>query len=179
MSAQQNLEITPLKDTTYELKVIGLDGNTNLSEKINILVFKRVIINDFKSNLDFVIESIPIKLTWKTEHASKLILSSTLDTDIDVTGKNSIELKPKKDCNYTLTAKNELFQATEQIIIGVQNLHKIPALDLAMPKMPSINLTIPDLKGDILNENEKVFNTFLNTKEKFSLSKSLKSLLSK
>jgi hypothetical protein len=179
VSAKQNLEITPLKDTTYELKVIGLDGNTNLSEKINIQVFKRVIINEFKSNLDFVIESIPIKLTWKTEHASKLILSSPLDTDIDVTGKNSIELKPKKDCNYTLTAKNELFQITEQIIIGVQNLHKIPPLDLAMPKMPSINITVPDLTGDILNENEKAFNTFLNTKEKFSLSKSLKSLLSK
>lgn len=179
VSANQNLEITPLKDTTYELKIIGLDGNTTISEKISIQVFKRVIIKEFKSNFDFVVETIPIKLEWKTEHASMLILSSTLDTDIDVTGKNSIELKPKKDCNYTLTAKNELFQATEQIIIGVQNLYKMPALDLAMPKMPSLNITVPDLTGDILNENEKVFNTFLNTKEKFSLSKSLKSLLSK
>ena len=179
VSVKQSLEITPLKDTIYELKIIGLDGNTTISEKISIQVFKRVIITEFKSNFDFVVESIPIKLEWKTEHASMLILSSTLDTDIDVTGKNNIELKPKKDCNYSLIAKNELFQATEKLNIGVQNLHKMPALDLAMPKMPSINIIVPDLTGDILNENEKVFNTFLNTNEKFSLSKSLKSLLAK
>lgn len=179
VSEKRGLEIAPLKDATYELTIIGLDGKTTISNKVNVQVFKRVLISEFKSNLDFVVESIPIKLEWITEHASKLILSSTLDTDIDVTGKNSIELKPKKDCNYTLIAKNELFQVTEQIIIGVQNLHKIPALDLAMPKMPSINIIVPDLTGDILNENEKVFNTFLNTNEKFSLSKSLKSLLAK
>lgn len=179
VSEKSSFEIDPLKDTTYELTIIGLDGKTTISNKVNVQVFKRVLITEFKSNLDFVVESIPIKLTWKTENASKLILSSTLDTDIDITGKNSIEVKPKKDCNYTLTAKNELFQVTEQIIIGVQNLHKVPSLDLAMPKMPSINILVPDLTGDILNENEKVFNTFLNTKEKFSLSKSLKSLLKK
>lgn len=179
VSDKRSIEITPLKDTTYELSIIGLDGKTIISQKVNVQVFKRVLITEFKSNLDFVVESIPIKLTWKTENASKIFLSSPLEADIDVTGKNSIELKPKKDAIYTLTAKNELFQVSEQIGIGVQNLHKIPALDLAMPKMPTINITIPNISNDIFNENEKVFNNFLNKKEKFSLTKSLKSLLSK
>jgi hypothetical protein len=177
VSDKRSLEITPLKDTTYELSIIGLDGKTTISQKVNVQVFKRVLITEFKSNLDFVVESIPIKLTWKTENASKILLSSPLEVDIDVTGKNSIELKPKKDASYTLIAKNELFQASEQIGIGVQTLHKIPALDLGMPKMPTINVTIPDISNDIFNENEKVFNDFLNKKEKFSLTKSLKSLL--
>jgi hypothetical protein len=179
VSAKRTIEITPLKDSTYELRIIGLDGKTAISNKVDIQVFKRVLVNEFKSNLDFVVESIPIRLTWKTENASKIFLSSPLDADIDVTGKNSIELKPKKDANYTLIAKNELFQASEQIGIGVQTLHKIPALDLAMPKMPTINVTIPDISNDIFNESENVFNNFLNKKEKFSLTKSLKSLLSK
>lgn len=179
VSDKSSIEITPLKDTTYELLIIGLDDKTIISQKVNVQVFKRVLITEFKSNLDFVVESIPIKLTWKTENASKIFLSSPLEADIDVTGKNSIELKPKKDASYTLTAKNELFQVSEQIGIGVQNLHKIPALDLAMPKMPTINITIPNISNDIFNENEKVFNNFLNNKEKFSLTKSLKSLLSK
>ena len=113
------------------------------------------------------------------EAANKIFLSSSLEADIDVTGKSSVELKPKKDASYKLIAKNELFQVSEQIGIGVQTLHKIPALDLAMPKMPTINVTIPDISNDIFNENEKVFNNFLNKKEKFSLTKSLKSLLSK
>jgi hypothetical protein len=179
VSEKRGLEIAPLKDTTYELSIIGLDGKTTISQKVNVQVFKRVVINEFKSNLDFVVESIPIKLTWKTENASRILLSSPLEADIDVTGKNSIELKPKKDASYTLIAKNELFQASEQIGIGVQTLHKIPALDLAMPKMPTINVTIPDISNDIFNENQKVFNNFLNKKEKFSLTKSFKSLLSK
>ena len=179
VSDKRSVEITPLKDTTYELSTIGLDGKTTISQKVNVQVFKRVLITEFKSNLDFVVESIPIKLTWKTENASKILLSSPFEADIDVTGKNSIELKPKKDANYTLIAKNELFQASEQIDIGVQTLLKIPALDLAMPKIPTINVTIPDISNDIFNENEKVFNDFLNKKEKFSLTKSLKSLLLK
>ena len=179
VSDKRSIEITPLKDTTYELSIIGLDGKTIISQKVNVQVFKRVLITEFKSNFDFVVESIPIKLTWKTENASKIFLSSPLEADIDVTGKNSIELKPKKDASYTLTAKNELFQVSEQIGIGVQNLHKIPALDLAMPKMPTINVTIPNISNDIFNENEKVFNNFLNKKEKFSLTKSLKSFISK
>lgn len=179
VSNKRGIEISPLKDTTYELILIGLDGKTTISEKINMQVFKRVLITEFKSNLDFVVESIPIKLTWKTENASKILLSSSLEAEIDVTGKSSIDLKPKKDANYTLMAKNELFQVSEEIGISVQNLHKIPALDLAMPKMPTINVTIPNLSNDIFNENEKIFNDFLNKKEKFNLTKSLKLLLSK
>ncbi len=179
VSDKNGVEITPLKDTIYELKLIGLDGKTTISEKINVKVFKRVIITEFKSNLDFVIESIPIKLTWKTENASKISLSSSLEADIDVTGKSSIELKPKKDANYTLIAKNELFQVSEHINIGVQNLHKIPPLDLAMPKIPTLNISIPNLSHEVFDEQKNIFNNFLEKKEKFSISKTLKTLLSK
>ena len=105
-----NFEISPLKDTIYELIVIGLDNFETISEKLNIQVFKRVEIIEFKSNLNFVVESIPIKLMWKTENDSKVTVSSSYDADIDVTGKNSIELKPKKDCSFTLLDKNIFVQ---------------------------------------------------------------------
>jgi hypothetical protein len=179
VTAKQIFEITPKEDATYELIVIGLDENTNISKKIHVQVFKRILITEFKSNFDFVVESIPIKLTWKTENASKILLFSSLDAEIDVTGKSSIELKPKKDANYTLIAKNELFEVSQQIIIGVQNLHKMIPLDLAMPKMPTLNINIPNISEEIFNEQENVFNTFFKTKKKFSLTKSLKSLLYK
>lgn len=174
-----NFEISPLKDTSYELKVIGLDNIETISEKINIQVYKRVEIIEFKSNLDFVVESIPIKLSWKIENDSKVTLSSSYDADIDVTGKNSIELKPKKDCSFTLFAKNDLFQATQKIQISVQNLHKVPPLDLAMPKMPTLNISIPNLSHEVFDEQKNIFNNFLEKKEKFSISKTLKTLLSK
>ncbi|RAR73853.1 protein kinase domain-containing protein [Flavobacterium aciduliphilum] len=174
-----NFEISPLKDTSYELKVIGLDNIETISEKINIQVFKRVEIIEFKSNLDFVVESIPIKLSWKIENDSKVTLSSSYDADIDVTGKNSIELKPKKDCSFILLAKNDLFQATQKIQISVQNLHKVPPLDLAMPKMPTLNISIPNLSHEVFDEQKNIFNNFLEKKEKFSISKTLKTLLSK
>ena len=160
VSDKNGVEITPLKDTIYELKLIGLDGKTTISEKINVKVFKRVIITEFKSNLDFVIESIPIKLTWKTENAFKISLSSSLEADIDVTGKSSIELKPKKDANYTLIAKNELFQVSEHINIGVQNLHKIPPLDLAIPKIPTLNISTPNLSHEVFDEQKNIFNNY-------------------
>jgi hypothetical protein len=179
VSDKRSIEITPLKDTTYELTAIGLDGKAAISKKVNIQVFKRVVITEFKSNLDFVIESLPINFSWKTENASKILISSSNEAEIDVTHKNSNEFKPKKDTNYTLIAKNELFQVSKQIGIGVQNLHKLPDLDVAMPKLFTINIIVPDISNDIFNENEKVFNDFLNKKEKFSLTKSLKSLLSK
>jgi serine/threonine protein kinase len=179
VSDKRSIEITPLKDTTYELTAMGLDGKTAISKKVNIQVFKRVVITEFKSNLDFVIESLPVNFSWKTENASKILIYSSNEAEVDVTHKNSIAFKPKKDTNYTLIAKNELFQVSEQIGIGVQNFHKLPDLDLAMPKLFTINIIVPDISNDIFNENEKVFNDFLNKKEKFSLTKSLKSLLSK
>ncbi|GEM55387.1 hypothetical protein B0A58_10270 [Flavobacterium branchiophilum NBRC 15030 = ATCC 35035] len=174
-----NFEISPLKDTSYELKVIGLDNIETISEKIKIQVFKRVEIIEFKSNLDFVVESIPIRLSWKTENDSKVTLSSSYDADIDVTGKSSIELKPKNDCSFTLIAQNDLFQATQKIQISVQNLHKVPPLDLAMPKMPTLNISISNLSHEVFDEQKNIFNNFLEKKEKFSISKTLKTLLSK
>lgn len=178
VSEKRSLEITPLKDTTYELTIIGLDGKTIITKKANVQVFKRVLISEFKSNLDFVVESIPIRLDWKTENASKILLSTPGESDIDVTGRNDIDLKPRRDSVYILTAKNDLFQMSEQIRVVVQNLHKMPALDLAMPAMPTIKITIPNT-DEILNENEIVFTNFLSTRKKFSLTKSLQSLLAK
>ena len=69
-----------------------------------------------------------------------------------------------------------MFQATQKIQISVQNLHKVPPLDLAMPKIPTLNVSMPNLSHEIFDKQKNIFNNFLENKEKFSISKALKTL---
>lgn len=63
------------QDTNYKVIVTALDGN---DKKSTIQVFKRVEIKSFVSNLEFVVESLPIKLSWEIDNASSVTLSSNM-----------------------------------------------------------------------------------------------------
>src|SRR5699024_6094606 len=100
-----------------KIVVTALDGKTTIEKELTVEVFKRVKINSFQSNLDFVVESLPITLSWEVENASKLILTSNFQPDIDVTGKTDLKLKPKRNTVLFLKASNDLFSAQERIEI--------------------------------------------------------------
>lgn len=175
--------IIPNEHTTYKLIVTALDGITKENKEINVQVFKRVEIKSFVSNLDFVVESIPIKLTWKTKNASKILLSSSLDADIDVTGKNEIDIFPKKGVYYQLKASNELFTInSSQIKIEVQNIpifnpSIIPRIPSGKDLLPAFELDFKELTENILAESQISFQTAMKPKKRFSLLKSLQKLL--
>src|SRR5690606_13501592 len=59
--------ISPTDHTNYKLIVTALDGVTKEEKEITIQVFKRVEIKSFVSDLDFVVETLPIKLSRSEE----------------------------------------------------------------------------------------------------------------
>ena len=175
--------ITPTKNTTYKIVATALDGATKLEQEIEVQVFKRVDIKSFVSNLDFVIETLPITLAWDIENASTVILSSNVQADIDVTGKNKIEVIAKKTAVFRLRAKNELFSMTsQQVKVEVQNTpifnpSLMPTLPSGRDLIPSFELDFKELSNTVLSESQLDFRSAVKTRKKFSLIDSLRKIL--
>lgn len=175
--------ISPIDHTDYKLIVTALDGATKEEKEITVQVFKRVEIKSFVSDLDFVVETLPVKLSWEINNASNIILSSNLQEDIDVTGKKEIEILPKKTTFFYLKANNELFSLTSsQIKIEVQNIpifnpSIIPRLPSGKDLIPSFELDFKELSETILNESQIGFKTAMKPTKRFNILNSLQKIL--
>ena len=175
--------ISPTEHTNYKVIVTALDGITKEEKEITIQVFKRVEIKSFVSNLEFVVESLPIKLSWEIDNASSVTLSSNMQSDIDVTGKSEIEISPKRTTTFSLKANNELFSATSsQIKIEVQNIPTfnpsiIPRLPSGKDLIPSFELDFKGLSETILNESQIGFKTAMKPTKRFNILNSLQKIL--
>lgn len=175
--------ISPTDHTNYKLIITALDGVTKEEKEITVQVFKRVEIKSFVSDLEFVVESLPIKLTWDIENASSVTLLSNMQADIDVTGKSEIEISPKRTTTFSLKANNELFSATSsQIKIEVQNIPTfnpsiIPRLPSGKDLIPSFELDFKGLSETILNESQIGFKTAMKPTKRFNILNSLQKIL--
>ena len=175
--------ISPKSDSSYKIVGIALDGKTTIEQEITVQVFKKVEITSFTSNLNFVIETLPFTLRWQTKNASTLILSSNIQADIDVTGKNEIELIAKKNAFFWLQAKNEMFAETSQQIkvevqaIPVFNPSLLPRVPGGEDLVPSFDLNFKDLADTILTESQLNFQSAMETPKKFRLMESLHKIL--
>lgn len=175
--------ISPTEHTNYKVIVTALDGMTKEEKEITIQVFKRVEIKSFVSNLEFVVESLPIKLSWEIDNASSVTLSSNMQADIDVTGKSEIEISPKRTAIFYLKANNELFSLTSsQIKIEVQNIPTfnpsvIPRLPSGKDLIPSFELDFKGLSETILNESQISFQTAMKPTKRFNILNSLQKIL--
>jgi len=175
--------ILPKEHTNYKLIITALDGVTKEEKEITVQVFKRVEINSFVSDLDFVVESLPVKLSWEIENASSVTLSSNMQADIDVTGKREIEILPKRTSVFYLKANNELFSVTSsQITIEVQNIPTfnpsiIPRLPNGKDLIPSFELDFKGLSETILNESQISFQTAMKPTKRFNILNSLQKIL--
>lgn len=175
--------ISPTEHTNYKLIVTALDGVTKEEKEITVQVFKRVEIKSFISDLDFVVETLPVKLSWEIDNASSITLSSNIQADIDVTGKNEIEILPKKTAVFYLKANNELFSVnSSQLKIEVQNIPTfnpsiIPRLPSGKDLIPSFELDFKELSETILNESQISFQTAMQPTKRFSLLNSLQKIL--
>lgn len=187
-----NMEVVPLKgEKTISLKehsnfkviVTALDGATKEEKEITVQVFKRVEVKSFVSDLEFVVESLPVKLSWEIHNASSITLSSNMQADIDVTGINEIEILPKKTSVFYLKAKNELFSAnSSQLKIEVQNIPTfnpsiIPKLPSGKDLIPSFELDFKELSETILNESQIGFQTAMKPTKRFNILNSLQKIL--
>jgi hypothetical protein len=175
--------ISPKDHTNYKLIVTALDGVTKEEKEITVQVFKRVEIKSFVSDLDFVVETLPVKLSWEIDNASSVTLSSNLQADIDVTGKREIEILPKRTAIFYLKANNELFSLTSsQIKIEVQNIpifnpSVIPRLPSGKDLIPSFELDFKELSETILNESQIGFKTAMKPTKRFNILNSLQKIL--
>ena len=175
--------ISPTEHTNYKLIITALDGVTKEEKEITIQVFKRVEIKSFVSDLDFVVETLPVKLSWEVDNASSVTLSSNIQADIDVTGKSEIEISPKRTAIFSLKANNELFSLTSsQIKIEVQNIPTfnpsiIPRLPSGKELIPSFELDFKELSESILTESQMNFKTAMKPIMRFNLINSLQKIL--
>jgi hypothetical protein len=187
-----NMEVVPLKgEKTISLKehsnfkviVTALDGATIEEKEITVQVFKRVEVKSFVSDLEFVVESLPVKLSWEIDNASSVTLSSNMQADIDVTGINEIEILPRKTSVFYLKAKNELFSAnSSQLKIEVQNIPTfnpsiIPKLPSGKDLIPSFELDFKELSETILNESQIGFQSAMKPTKRFNILNSLQKIL--
>jgi len=187
-----NMEVVPLKGeknisptehSNYKVIVTALDGATKEEKEITVQVFKRVEIKSFVSDLEFVVESLPVKLSWEIANASSITLSSNMQADIDVTGKNEIEILPKKTSVFYLNAKNELFSTnSSQLKIEVQNIPTfnpsiIPRLPNGKDLIPSFELDFKGMSETILNESQLGFQTAMKPTKRFNILNSLQKIL--
>lgn len=175
--------ISPSEHTNYKLIVTALDGITKEEREITVQVFKKVEIKSFFSDLDFVVESLPIKLSWEIDNTSNVKLLSNIQSDIDVTGMNEIEIIPKKTAVFYLKAKNELFSINSpQLKIEVQNIPTfnpsiIPRLPSGKELIPSFEIDFKGLANNILDESQINFQNAMKPVKRFNLLSSLQKIL--
>lgn len=174
---------SPSEHTNYKLIVTALDGITKEEREITVQVFKKVEIKSFFSDLDFVVESLPIKLSWEIDNASSITLSSNIQSDIDVTGMNEIEIIPKKTAVFYLKANNELFSINSpQLKIEVQNIPTfnpsiIPRLPSGKELIPSFEINFKGLANNILDESQINFQNAMKPVKGFNILSSLQKIL--
>lgn len=175
--------VSPSEDTKYKLIITALDGLTKEEKEIKIQVFKRIIIEKFTTDLEFVVETLGIELNWHIENASSIKLCSNIGKEIDVTKINTTTVKPKRNQYFYLRASNDLFSVeSKKIQIEVQNLPTIPPL----PIFPSGKELIPIFKLDfslnvdsILTDTQISFQKAVKKNKRFGLFEILKRILKK
>jgi hypothetical protein len=174
LSKKGSKVISPTDETNYKIITTALDGITKEEKSVNVQVFKRVEIETFSTDNEFIVESLEIELNWKINNASSITLCSNIEREIDVTGTNKIILKPKRSQYFYLKATNDLFSVdSNKINIEVQNLPTLPRFENIIPTgkdlIPVFNLDFSENVNRILSESQKDFQKAVKKQNRFSL----------
>lgn len=166
--------IHPLEHTTYKLLVTAMDDVTVLEQEVTVQVFKKVEIRDFDSDMKFVVEGLPIKLTWDVAHADQIIIEDNFGTRTDVTAEAVLGVIARKGTKYfKLIASDPLHNVLERKIeVSVKEL-PTPVIHLPQIKLPEFDLSF----GDKVLEQTSFDHAFREAKKIHKPSVSLKSLV--
>jgi len=176
--------VTPENSIVYEIEVIGLDGCSKTKITKELIVLKRVEIGYFSSDTSLILEGLPVNVKWKTSHATKIVISSNSQPDLDVTGKGAITLFPNRTTSYTFRVSNDLSSMDgNPIQITVQPLPALPNLNTLSIKpgdlIPNFTLDLSNRIDQLVETSEESFLKAVLPKKKFSLISSLTGILSK
>lgn len=140
VSTKKVVKVTPKSGEIYTLICYAIDLKVSVTKDLDLTIVNDVYIEDFSSNKNRTMESVPITLSWKVRNAQKMVL---YPDGIDVTGKTSIELRPSRTTTYRLEATNGLNVKSEMLSISVT---PIPKLNYEMPEFPSFkNICLDEL----------------------------------
>ena len=155
---------------TAELCVIGLKGLGTVNSFVSTEIINPANIDSFESNLNYIIQTKKVKLSWKISNANSAII---VPGDIDCLKMDSIELSPISDTVYKLTARNELFETTKEIKINVLSV-QVPRFrfpqppELSRKKIESIynRVNISDELQEVKRQIEKAMEVELKAEKK-------------
>ena len=178
------LIVTPENSTVYEIDAIGLDGFSKTEITKELTVYKRVEISYLRSSTSVILEGLPVTIDWKVLNATQIIIISSSQPDLDVTGKSTITLFPRRTTSYTFRVSNDLSSLeSDAIQITVQPLPALPNLNTLsiMPGdlIPKFTLDLSSRADQLLNSSEESFLQAVLPKKKISLISSLTAILSK
>ena len=129
VSTKKVVKVSPKSGELYRLVCYSADPKVTVTKDLDLIVLDDVQIDAFTSDKSKTIESVPIILSWKVRNAQKVVL---YPDGIDVTGNNSIELRPSRNITYRLEATNGLNIKSEMLSISVT---PIPKLIYKMPEL--------------------------------------------
>lgn len=144
ISNKGNKVISPSDDTTYKIIFTALDGTTIEEKTVKVQVYKRTVINNFSSSMDFIMETLSFDLSWDVEHFQEIKLYSNKGFLKYVTDQKNISIEAKKGENtFWIEAKNDLFNVlSEKIKIKVDEIPIFEKFNFNIGKIdiPQINL---------------------------------------
>jgi hypothetical protein len=176
-------KIPALEHTTFKIVVTALDGISKVEKEVTVYVFKRIEIKSFVSDLEFALESLPIKLKWEIVNATNITLCSNTESDLDVSGTNEVEIYLKKTSTLFLKANNDLFSSeSDSLKIEIQYIPTfspsiIPRLPAGNELIPTFNLDFKEISDNVLSDSQLRFQKVMKTNRRFSLYDSLCFLL--
>ena len=153
VSSQSEIEVSPKVDTTYSLVAFAIDESVTVSKDVTLKVLRKVVINDFSSDIAYILESQPMELKWDVDNADKIML---YPNDIDITYQSSIKLYPNRAETYRLVASNAISQEEKVINIGVRPLPRFDVKlsdTLSRLQIPNCNVDLAKLTGSIRETN--------------------------
>lgn len=135
--------VRPSETTVYKLLVQAMDGITLLEQDLELKVYRKVEVRSFESDVKFVVESLPVKLTWDVAYADQVFIEDNFGTRTEVTHESSLEVITRKDTRYfKLIASDLLHNVLERKLeVSVKEL-PVPVITLPQIKLPDFDLSL-------------------------------------
>lgn len=127
--ASTGFTIAPKIDTVYVLVVVGLDGRTEFSSQVKVVIRDQAKF-DFYSDKLFTLPGVPVTITWSVKYAKHVKINGA---EVPLQG-NSI-FYPKCDEKYTITVKDAFGEVNKTINVRMLPLPVVTAVVVETPNL--------------------------------------------
>lgn len=123
----KGFKVSPTKDTTYTLLAIGLDGKTEFSKSLSIIVREpaRVV---FEADKNFTLPGVPVTISWSAKNAKQIQFNG-----VDVPKKGQTVCSPTEDTRYYLAVEDVFGKADYAVDVRMLPLPMIKGILVDTP----------------------------------------------